>query len=303
MENSKIKSESVVERASNINTDSFEMLEKLGPLVLTRLGLMYNRWHDRNSKFQESERITFPTWVDNFDRVNMIFQENSSLKTTVVKLQTDIDELKSDIMEMKLSIKVQEAQEHDYQDEVHDQDHDHDEVNEKELLESMEKMETLLMLPEDVNVNVNLKVPKTEEEFDKIRKTIYSFNKKNYKLDKKAKTWGDGCSRISNKKSLVSWLESSFGEERGLGVSILEDFSVCVVDDCLVTVDRDFKGGIGIEAFWIPPSRYASVAEASTDWKSDYHKVADPRHEYSFKGSKWVPELSSDQTNKRARVF
>jgi len=310
MESTKIKSESVMERASNVKTDSFEMLEKLGPLVLTRLGLMYNRWHDRNSKFQESDKVTFPTWVDNFDRVNAICQENSSLKLKVTNLQNEIDEIKNDILDIKFNKvkeEIQEQNQEDVQDkeEVQDQDQNQEQEQDvqdvQDVLERMENMETLLMQPEDDNVD--LKVPKTEEEFNKVRKTIYLFNKKNYKLEKKAKTWGDGYNRIVNKKTLVAWLESPFAEERGLGISILEDFSVCVVDDCLVTLDRDFKGGIGVEAFWIPPSRYDSVAEVSTVWKSDSHKDSDPRHGYLFKGSKWVPELDSDQTSKRARVF
>ena len=308
IESAKIDSESVMDRASKVSASSLDLLEKLGPLVLTRLGLLYNRWHDRNSRFSNDEKVTFATWVDNFDRVNTLFQENLALRS-------EIDQIKKDMQEFKQTKNKEEVLENIPKldaEETLNAEEDIPKLNTEEVLEDIPKMDTEeedlpKLNTEDVSEDVPrqaLKIPKTEEEFQHVRKTIYAFNKKNYKLlkeNKKENKWGeDDCyNRIVNKKSLVAWLKTPFAISRGLGTHILEDFSVCVVDDCLVTTDRDFKGGVGIEAFWIPPSRYASVSSPSNKWKSEEHKDSDPRHEYSFKGLKWVPE---EDSCKRARI-
>ena len=308
MESMKIKPESVVERASVVNTDSLKMLEKLGPLVLTRLGLTYNRWHDRNSRYKESERITFPVWLDNFDRVNKLGEENKTLKRDYLRLNASVEDMKLELLKLRESLSSDnECENAEVENVENEENGDNEEVdsapNEEVGVENVENVENVDNEEVDSAQDENdqeLKTPRTEEEFKKIRKTIYAFNKKNYKLLKEKKReykWGPGgCyNRISNKKSLKAWLESSLASEKGLSISILDDFAVCVVDDCLVTLDKDFCGGIGIESLWIPAEKYSSVSSASTGWKSDFHMESDPRHEYYFHGMRWSPKSDGNK--------
>lgn len=155
---------------------------------------------------------------------------------------------------------------------------------------------------EDLRRTEELKEPRSQEAFDAIRQTLFSFNKRNTKQHVgEKKTWGkdNEFDLISSRKSLEAWLKSKHANMFGLDINVIDHFNVCVVKGELATIGREFEGGLGIEAFWIPQDKYDRLKKRSGSYSADSVR-RDPRHGYMLNGVKWVP--SGGKQKKRRTV-
>ena len=144
-----------------------------------------------------------------------------------------------------------------------------------------------------------LKEPRTQAAFDAVRLLLHTFNKRNYKRKERGgevSKWGEKNEYdiIYNRASLEAWLDSKYAKDVKLNRDVIETFSVCVVRGELRTISKKFKGGVGIEAFWVPDKKYdeAGFTESSS-YESTEAFLSDPRREYALDGVKWVPPLSN----------
>lgn len=144
---------------------------------------------------------------------------------------------------------------------------------------------------EDLRSTENLKEPRSQKAFDAIRQSLFSFNKRNMKDKDAKKTWGkdNEFDLIKDRKSLEAWLTSKHAKKYELDMSVIDHFNVCVVKGELATIGREFEGGVGIEAFWIPQDKYDKVNQRSTCYSSTDAVRRDPRHGYMLNGVKWAP--------------
>jgi len=211
----------------------------------------------------QNNKLSFPDWVANRDELDQL---NARVTKEVLNLQAQIENIST-------------------------------------------KLDEVLRRDEDTETDEEfLKKPRSQAEFDAIRSTIYEFNKKNYKLGvrgKKVATWGEHQEffDIECKKSFVAWLESEHAKELSLGPSTIDRFEVCVVRGKLVTLSKDYKGGIGLEALWIPDNKYdEAVCTQSTRYRSAAHKKNDPRLGYEFNGVKWTYPATNKKKRKRPTV-
>lgn len=131
-----------------------------------------------------------------------------------------------------------------------------------------------------------LKTPKTFDELSALNKVIQMVNTK---VARHKTTWGDNneFSTIKDEESLVAWLKS--GNEYKLTPALLDDFEVCVFDSQLVTLSKDYRGGIGFEALFVPMEDFVKSVQKSSKYKSAQHRRNDPRKGYQVDGKRWVP--------------
>lgn len=130
------------------------------------------------------------------------------------------------------------------------------------------------------------KTPKTFDELAALNKVIQMVN---MKVARHKTTWGDNneFSTIKDEESLVAWLKS--GNEYKLTPALLDDFEVCVFDSQLVTLSKDYRGGIGFEALFVPMRKFVESVQKSNKYKSAEHRRNDPRKGYHVDGKRWVP--------------
>lgn len=259
-----------------------DLIRQLGPQSLTWLGSLIGVWYNRNNEVTDDKKIPFSEWVVNRDELEGLRTEMTAMgkekmkhvadqKIHFAKLFRDmtdkLTELTGEVTSLRSMIHKKEESEDD---------------------------ET------DVD-NQSLKIPKTQESFNAVRSILYRFNKKNHKLGDKARTWGeDGqYSVIKNEESLNAWFESSFAEDLGLGPETIKEFAVCVFQGELVTISKDFVGGVGIEAFWIPDDKYSEVCTRSKVHKDP--SVKDPREGYKFNGVRWSPPKALKKVGNKKR--
>lgn len=81
------------------------------------------------------------------------------------------------------------------------------------------------------------------------------------------------------------------GEEVNITTNIFKKYWVVIIDNKLVPLCRDFKGGLGREYLWTSDEDMAANPP-STDWKNESKKKNDPRREMIDPQTMelWVPE-------------
>lgn len=150
---------------------------------------------------------------------------------------------------------------------------------------------------EQLSAERELKEPRTEEQLQTLRGIICKFNERNkskMKDGRKPKTFGvnGSLTLVRDLKSLHAWFVSDYAKSIGIGTRLIlkvSDFDVCVVDDKLVTISRDYKDGVGPEIFWTRNEEYKRLYTPSTSYKSTECFDDDPRRNYKFKGVRWTP--------------
>ena len=277
---------------------SDEVVKMLGPQGLVRMGGLINAWRARNAKLPQKDKIAFVDWVadrDELDRLNKrVDEEVTNLQAQVQVLQGQL-EVQSNALKSfagKLVGDVAQKQ-----------------GGLAERIALLEKARDELV-ETDEEVTEALKEPKSQKEFDGIRETLYKFNKANNRRQKEGKQvlkWGESelYSTISSEESLVAWLKTVHASTCGLSVDTINDFKVCVFRGQLVTLSKDYEGGIGIEAFWMPDTKYDTGCKQSTSYKSAEHRKNDPRHGYQLDGVKWTPKprkVSKKKTTKKRKL-
>ena len=274
---------------------SKDVVEMLGPQGLATIGGLLSAWRERNSMLPIGEAMSFVDWVANRDELNLTHKRmDLEIKNLMAQLERQSNAQKSFVGKLMgdMTKKVETL------------------ANEIESLRTergnpQEKAEE--QIETDEEVNQALKNPKSQEEFDTLRETLYKFNKTNYKRRKEGKEvlrWGESkrFSSISSEESFVAWLKTVHASTCSLSVDTIDDFKVCVFRGELVTLSKDYEGGIGIEAFWVPDSKYDTVCKRSTAYKSAQHRENDPRHGYQLNGVKWTPKASKKSSKKRKLI-
>lgn len=235
-----------------------QTLENIGPVALKRIASSYSKWVDRNNGVEDKQQVSYAEYMNNFDTVKSLESRQIKLRAAIGKMENTLEDMSKNMKNLCDRLKAVEPKEED------------------------------------------LRTPKTEEELDAVRNTIHGFNKKNHRMKKSNEgvVWGGEkkYSVIVHKSSLVSWLESPHAKEYGLDPSVVEDFAVCVHKGKLVTLDRSYKDGIGIEALWVPQETMNKRRGPAIGWKNDECYKKDPRRKFSFKGARWVPEEDSEVT-------
>ena len=255
--------------------------------IPTWLMSVYTKWQDRNMDPEITPKLPFSSFMANRDdlvklgkrvdqEVKNLLRENEGLREEMTKMRLEhariITDLRTvfrseaDAIRVQVQSQVQGQAQGQVQGQVQDQ---------------------------------GLKEPRSQEAFDVVRKVLYAFNKRNAKRVRQGQQpfkfgKSEEYSEISDKESLVAWLGSEFASAHRFG-NVIEEFEVCVFRGELATISTEFKGGVGIEAFWIPDDKYDKYLTRSTCYESSESLLKDPRHGYMFKGVKWVPGA----TNKR----
>lgn len=134
-----------------------------------------------------------------------------------------------------------------------------------------------------------LKEPVTEEEFLRVRRMVELINK-NLKRPK----WGPNgeFSNINSVESFNTWFESDHCKKFMIDPIDLTDFEVFVFEGDLVTLSKDFEGGVGVESLW------SDQISRSTGYKSVEHELNDPRRGYKFEGKRWDGCTKRKKTSK-----
>lgn len=132
-----------------------------------------------------------------------------------------------------------------------------------------------------------LKDPVTEEEFLRLKHMVTLINRSLTWPKNVGQVWGPNgeFSSINSAESLRTWFESGHCKSLKIPQTIspfdLDDFEVFVFEGDLVTLSKDFKGGVGVESLWCDES------STSTGYKSLVHELNDPRRRYRFEGKRW----------------
>lgn len=265
---------------------SREVVRMLGAPALSGLGGLFKAWQARNARLPPDQRMSFTDWVANRDDLTRLSNKvDAEVKNLENQLQVQSNAHKSFVGKLVRDM----AQKHE------------------NLLAEMESLTERVRKFEgareeageedetDEEANVTLKKPRSQEEFNAIRVVLYRFNKANNKRHKEGKEvlkWGESelFSTISSEESLVAWFKSVHASTCGLGPDTIEHFKVCVFRGKLVTLSKDYEDGIGIEAFWMPDSKYDEVCKQAPAYKSKDHRKNDPRHGYQLNGVKWTPK-------------
>lgn len=238
------------------------------------LGSLHNQWTERNQRLPLGQ-VPFADYVATIDDLLELKAEVKELKAQVSSLEEKDVKTSEDLVNMTL--------------------HQARVTNElKEMFES-----ELTSLRNDLVGKVR-KEPRPQAAFDAVRLLLYTFNKRNHKRKKeksgKVLKWGKNnkFDIIYNRESLEAWLESKYAKDLDLNKEVIDDFKVCVVRGELRTISKEFKGGVGIEAFWVPDNKYhdAGFEEASC-YESTDALLNDPRRGYMLNGVVWVPSTSS----------
>lgn len=275
-------------------TTSRELLRMLGPQALSRLGGLFSAWNARNANLPQEEKLSFTDWVADRDDLTKL---NKRLDEEVECLEAHL-EMQSNAHKSFVGKLVGDmAQKHQ---------------NLVAELESLTKKVALLEgargdreeAETDEEANVTLKKPRSQEEFNAVRMILYKFNKANFKRQSEGKEvlkWGESeeFSMINTEDSLVAWLKTVHASTCSLGADTIEHFKVCVFRGKLVTLSKDYEDGVGVEALWMPDSKYDDVCKQSTRYKSKAHRQNDPRHGYELNGVKWTPKAYKKSSKKR----
>lgn len=152
----------------------------------------------------------------------------------------------------------------------------------------------------------SLKTPKTMDRLIALNKVINVVNRGNARRrsqGKKLSKWGpDGrTTSIDGMESLKGWLNSKQAATYGLKPEILEDFRVVVYFEELVTLSKDFEGGIGFEVLWTPFELFNKTLKRAKTWASPDHYRKDPRRAYVFNNKAWSPIDLSGSKNKKEK--
>lgn len=272
-------------------TTTRELLRMLGPQALSRLGGLFSAWHARNEKLPQPERLSFTDWVaDRDDLAKLNKRLDEEVEHLLSQLQVQSHAHKSFVGKLVGDM----AQKHDLL------------VAEiKSLTKRLGKFDRAQEEDEtDEEANATLEKPRSQEEFNALRSMLYAFNKANFKRHKEGREvlkWGESeqFSTISNEESLVAWFKTVHASTCSLGPDTIDHFKVCVFRGKLVTLSKDYEDGVGIEAFWMPDSKYDEVCKQSTCYKSKDHRKNDPRHGYQLNGVKWAPKAPKKSSKKR----
>lgn len=269
--------------------------------IPTWLMSVYTKWQERNKDPQISPKLPFSSFMATRDdlvklgrrvdqEVRNLLHDNQGLREEMTKMRLEHARVITDLRtvfrsEADAIRKVQVQGQVQGQGQFQDQGQVQDQVQGQVQGQAQGQ---------------ELKEPRSQEAFDVVRKVIYTFNKRNVKRvrqGQKPLKFGANLeySEISDKESLVAWLDSDFAKAHGFG-NVIEEFEVCVFRGELATISPEFKGGVGIEAFWIPDDKYDTYLTRSTCYESANSLLKDPRHGYMLNGVKWVP---SPPTNKR----
>ena len=230
---------------------------------------LYNQWTERNQRLPLNQGVPFTDYLATTD--------------DLLKLQGEIKKLSAKHEEDMVNMRLHQARV----------------TNElREMFES----ELASMRKELLGKVAVLKEPRSQAAFDAVRLLLYTFNKRNYKR-KKGKggqilKWGKNNEYdiICNRESLEAWFDSQYAKDLDLNKEVIEDFSVCVVRGELRTISKEFKGGVGIEAFWVPDNKYDEAGfKESSSYESTEAFLNDPRRGYMLDGVKWVPPTLSQK--------
>lgn len=132
-----------------------------------------------------------------------------------------------------------------------------------------------------------LKEPVTEEEFLRVRRMVELINKNLKRPKNVGQVWGPNgeFSNINSTESFDTWFESDHCKKFKIDpidlTGLLTDFEVFVFEGDLVTLSKDFEGGVGVESLW------SDQISRSTGYKSVEHELNDPRRRYKFEGKRW----------------
>lgn len=259
------------------------------------LASVHAQWRRRNQSVPKSQELSFEEYVVNRDvfakleqRLDLVVTENARLKEDLEGLRLEVKNCASEMVQMRLGQGILC----------------------KELTHRVDEMraeiDAVRMTDDNTNDKANdeaketLKEPRTQEAFDAVRLALYTFNKRNVKRKQRGaepKTWGrDGeYDLISNRESLEAWLDSKHAKDFKLDRDVIDHFNVCVVNGELVTISKEFKGGVGIEAFWVPQNKYDSVCQRSSTYEETESVLRDPRHGYMLNRVKWVPSAGQQK--------
>lgn len=142
----------------------------------------------------------------------------------------------------------------------------------------------------------DLKEPKSEAQLTALRGLITVFNNKCARVAKKEGVedikWGDDneFSVINSIESATAWFASPHAAKFKLGPQTLRDYEVFVFDGELVTLNRSYKGGTGMELLWTSDEVYRKKFRPSTTYETDFYMATDPRRKYAWKGEKFSPK-------------
>lgn len=143
-----------------------------------------------------------------------------------------------------------------------------------------------------------LKEPVTEEQFLRMRRMVELINNSLTRPKNVGQVWGPNgeFSNINSVESFETWFESDHCKNLKIQQNIspfdlAADFEVFVFQGDLVTLSKDFEGGVGVESFW------SDQISRSTGYKSVEHLLNDPRRGYKFEGKRW--EVCKKTTKKR----
>ena len=264
---------------------------------------VYTKWQERNNDPNITPKLPFSSFMATRDDLmkqgSRVDQEVKNILQDLMKLGSRVDQevknilqdnqrLRNEMVKMRLEhAKVILTLKTDFQSAT-------------EALSETMKREMDVIRQDQVDVQVEgLKEPRSQEAFDVVRKVLYSFNKRNAKRKKQGKQplkFGKDLeySEISDKESLVAWLDSDFARAHGFG-NVIEEFEVCVFRGELATISTEFKGGVGIEAFWVPDDKYDQYLTRSTCYESTKSISKDPRHGYMLNGVRWVPSTGTSK--------
>ena len=270
-------------------TTARELLRMLGPQALSRLGGLFSAWSARNANVPQSEKLSFTDWVANRDDLNKL---NDRVDQEVECLESNLANQSMEHKSFVGKLVGDMAQKHE------------------DLLAEIKRLEVKVALLEEAQnkgdeaATVTLKKPRSQEEFNAVRTILYKFNKANFKREKEGKEvlkWGESekFSMINTEDSLRAWLKTVHAVTCSLSPDTIEHFKVCVFRGKLVTLSKDYEDGVGVEALWMPDSKYDDVCKQSTRYKSKAHRENDPRHGYELNGVKWTPKAPKKSCKKR----
>lgn len=267
------------EPTKEANTRRQVRIARIPPWLIS----LFDQWKERNSSVAISQHLDFAKYVANTDDFTKF---GSRFDTEVKNILTQNKTQQQEIAALTLAAKKSAGE--------------RDKLRRDQAIMCQEWKSNLNSLRAELGVrgvkrssedSEDLKEPMSQGAFDAVRQTLFKFNKRNYRRSKKgeAVTWGEDGQYdiICNRKSLEAWLDSEHALKLGLNSDVITNFNVCVFRGELATLDREFEGGVGIEALWWPDDAYDTRYKPSRgDCNSS---LADPRHGYTMNGVKWVP--------------
>lgn len=282
------------------NADPVDMLRKLGPAFLTHLSGIVKKYVDFDWAGKEQPDLSTISFEDFLvNRYDLVSSDQANA-ADFKKLLKRISRLEKDCKDGG-----PDANTSSYLSKVKDRLGDFE--GRLEVLEAKARDAADL----EVMVRTGLKIPKSEEAFNRVRSTLYKFNVENMnKGEEEKKRWGpqDKYDMIYCLDSLTSWLESEYARELDISPYTMQLFEVCIVKGELVTLSSDYLGGIGWRSLFITPDENAKLAQTSkkyrpsANYKTPEHVAKDPRRGYLWKGKMWTtPDSNGDLVKKKNR--